>query len=137
MKTYETVIILKSNFTENECDWKIKNLKTQLVHYRITELKIDKLGLKNLAYEIKGKDAKMNKAGWYVHIIFNANDDLVVKALNSIYEADKDILKFVTVRSGENFTPEDITDILVTPEQELHKPTTTATTIDIFDLLYN
>lgn len=133
MNYYETILIFNGKYTEAK-------YKSMTDHYikQITDLgglirKIDRLGKKKLAYEIKGI-----KEGWYVIFTYKTNPELIPK-LERIIRIDDTILKFLTIRRDPeedeleediNITPDDHPE---PPESEQESPGE----IDYFNLIYN
>lgn len=93
-KLYESVIILKGVFTEDEyrqaLNEIIEKIKTII---DITE--IEELGLKNLAYEVK-----KNKKGYYVVIYYKATSQAVLE-MERIFRITEDIIRFMTVKKDD------------------------------------
>lgn len=84
---YETIIILKDNEGYKNKLEKIKN------YFNNCEIiKIEELGLKRLAYEIKN-----NKQGFYVLVEFKSESD-EIREIERLYRIDDEILKFIVVR---------------------------------------
>ena len=95
MKNYESIIIVNPNATEDE----IKELKEYIKKF-ITEqngknIKVENLGRKKLAYEIK-----KNKEGYYIQFNFEAESDLVLE-LERIYRIKEIIIKFITFKNED------------------------------------
>lgn len=86
-KLIESIYILKGTLTETEYKEVFSDIKEQ---FKIE--KIEELGKKNLAYEVKG-----NKQGYYIIIKFYAdNED--VKNLELYCRKNENILKWIFIR---------------------------------------
>lgn len=94
MNKYETILIMKENITEE-----LKNeIINKIIDYLNTNgevTKIEDLGLKMLAYEIR-----KNKRGYYYLIEFDSKPDAVIE-LERMYRLNDDILKFIVVRKDD------------------------------------
>lgn len=88
--SYETVIILrKENY--NESLNKVKNYIENLTKIE----KIEEVGLKRLAYEVKNQ-----KTGYYVVIYFKSTVENI-RELEGLYRIDENVLKFIVVRKDD------------------------------------
>lgn len=94
MKKYESVIIINPNLGD-----KTKETVTKYESFINKEggevEKVEDMGLKNLAYEIK-----KNTKGYYVIYYFEANEKLVAK-LERQYRIDDNVMKFITIRTED------------------------------------
>lgn len=91
MKKYESVIIIKPSLEEEG----IKNLIqkfTDLINKNGKVEKVDELGKKKLAYEIK-----KNKEAYYVVFYFEADPSSIAE-LERIYRITDEIIKFIVVK---------------------------------------
>ncbi len=88
-KKYESVCILKENIGVKALDQFGIEVKDILKEANIT--KIDDIGFKKLAYEIKG-----NKKGYYILLEFTTTEKQVAE-LEKYYRLNDDIIKFITV----------------------------------------
>lgn len=103
-KCFETIILASEKLTEtqyNEFVEKYKKIITELEEDTIV-YKVEKLGKKKLAYEIKGM-----KEAWYTIIRFKTEPENLDK-LDRRYRIDSEIIKFITIRIDEE--TEDITE---------------------------
>ena len=94
MNKYESVIIINPSVT----DEKLKELEktvTDIINSDGKVEKVDELGKKKLAYEIK-----KNNEGIYVTIYFEANPNLI-KELERNYRIIDEIIKFIVIRVEE------------------------------------
>lgn len=94
MNKYETVFIINPNVEESGVKSLIEKFSTLINNDGKVE-KVDELGKKKLAYEIK-----KFKEGIYVAISFDANPQLI-KELERIYRITDDVIKFIVVRKDE------------------------------------
>ena len=94
MNKYETVFIINPSVE----DAGVKNLIqkfSDLINSDGKVEKVDKLGKKKLAYEIK-----KNTEGNYVAINFEANPSLIAE-LERVYRITDEVMKFITIRKDE------------------------------------
>ncbi len=92
MNKYESVVIIDPSVDEE----KVKELSqkfTDLINHDGTVEKVEELGKKKLAYEVK-----KNKEGYYVAINFEANPNLIAE-LERNYRIMDEVIKFITVRA--------------------------------------
>lgn len=89
--TYETIIIIKPTATIENIE-KIDNYLKE----NLNIVKSENLGIKNLAYEIKGC-----LKGYYQIFTFKNNPE-VIKELERYYRINDDIIKFLTIRKNED-----------------------------------
>ncbi len=94
MNKYETVFIINPSVE----DAGVKNLIqkfSDLINSDGKVEKVDELGKKKLAYEIK-----KNTEGNYVAINFEANPSLIAE-LERVYRITDEVMKFITIRKDE------------------------------------
>ena len=92
MNKYESVVIINPSVEEE----KIKVLSQKFTDIINNDGKIEKiedLGKKKLAYEVK-----KNKEGYYVVINFEANPDLIAE-LERNYRIMDEVIKFITIKA--------------------------------------
>lgn len=92
MNKYESVVIIDSSVEEE----KVKELSqkfTDIINSDGKVEKIDELGKRKLAYEVKKKDE-----GYYLVIHFEANSDLIAE-LERNYRIIEEVIKFITVKA--------------------------------------
>ena len=92
MNKYESVVIIDPSVEEE----KVKDLSqkfTELINHDGTVEKVEELGKKKLAYEVK-----KNKEGYYVVINFEANPSLIAE-LERNYRIIDEVIKFITVKA--------------------------------------
>lgn len=94
MNKYETVFIINPNVEDAGVKALIEKFSNLINNDGKVE-KVDELGKKKLAYEIK-----KNKEGNYVVINFEANPELI-KELERIYRITDEVIKFIVVRKDE------------------------------------
>ncbi len=92
MNKYESVVIIDPSVDEE----KVKELSqkfTDLINNDGKVEKVEELGKKRLAYEVK-----KNKEGYYVVIGFEANPSLIAE-LERNYRIMDEVIKFITVKA--------------------------------------
>ena len=91
MKEYESVIIVNPTLKENKIK-ELENKYTSLIKQNGKLTKIENLGIKKLAYEIKG-----NKEGLYIIFYFKSEFEFISE-LERQYRIDDDIMKFIIMK---------------------------------------
>ena len=94
MNEYESVIIIKPNLDEGEIEGIVTEI-TDLINQDGEVTKVEKMGIKKLAYEIK-----KNKEGYYIIFYFEAKADVIFE-LERNYRINENIIKFITVRKDD------------------------------------
>lgn len=94
MNNYESVIIIKPNLDEGEIEGIITEI-TDLINQNGEVTKVEKMGVRKLAYEIS-----KCKEGHYVVIYFEA-DPSIISELERNYRINENIIKFITVRKDD------------------------------------
>ena len=94
MNKYESVIIIKPNLEEGEIEGIVTEI-TDLINQDGEVTKVEKMGIKKLAYEIK-----KNKEGYYIIFYFEAKADVIFE-LERNYRINENIIKFITVRNDD------------------------------------
>ena len=92
MNKYESVVIIDPSVDEE----KVKELSqkfTDLINKDGKVEKVEELGKKRLAYEVK-----KNKEGYYVVLNFEANPTLIAE-LERNYRIIDEVIKFITVQA--------------------------------------
>ena len=92
MNKYESVVIIDPSVEEE----KVKELSqkfTDIINHDGKVEKVEKLGKKKLAYEVK-----KNREGYYVVINFEANPNLITE-LERNYRIIDQVIKFITVKA--------------------------------------
>jgi len=100
MRRYETIFILKPNVAEGDVDAVINKTLSIIEGDNGAIIKIDKWGLKKLAYLIK----KENQ-GYYVYVDY-ASIPATVAEIERIFRIDDRILKYLTVKLADTCDPE-------------------------------
>ena len=94
MNKYESVIIINPSVEEQGIKDLIKTF-TDLINKNGKVEKVDELGKRKLAYEVK-----KNKEGYYVVFTFEAKPDSIAE-LERNYRITDEIIKFIVVRKDE------------------------------------
>ncbi len=94
MNEYESVIIIKPNLDEGEIEGIVTEI-TDLINQDGEVTKVEKMGIKKLAYEIK-----KNKEGYYIIFYFEAKADVIFE-LERNYRINENIIKFITVKKDD------------------------------------
>ena len=110
MRRYETVFIVRPNVAEDEIEAVINKTSSIIEGDGGTIIRIDKWGLKKLAYLIK-KETQ----GYYVHIDYAAIP-ASVSELERIFRIDDKVLKYLTVKLDDSCDPEAIKEELAEAE---------------------
>lgn len=118
MRRYETITILKPSLGEDDLKSIIDRSTGIIEGLEGTIIKLDRWGLKKLAYPI-GKEQQ----GHYLYMQY-AGVPAAVSELERIYRIDDRIMKFLTVKLQEVFSelPEDVATETVTPEAADQEP---------------
>jgi len=95
MRTYEELFIVRADTPEEALDPLIDQLKHVITNAGGTIEKVDKWGVRRLAYRVE----KQNE-GQYILIVFNAQAD-TVKELERRLRVSDMVMKFITVRIDE------------------------------------
>lgn len=91
MIRYEGIIILQPKVTVEN----VERIMDEITHI-VGELEeTNLLGIKKLAYEVKG-----NKEGYYINFYFNTEKENVVE-LEKYYREEDNVIKFITIYAGE------------------------------------
>lgn len=91
MSKYESVIIINPNVDEEGMKSLISRF-TDLINNDGKVEKVDELGKKKLAYEVK-----KNSEGFYVVFYFEANTNLIAE-LERNYRITDEVIKFMTIK---------------------------------------
>lgn len=94
MNKYESVIIISPNLDEGEIEGIVTEI-TDLINKDGEVTKVEKMGIKKLAYEIK-----KNKEGYYIVFYFESKEDVIIE-LERNYRINENIIKFITVRNDD------------------------------------
>ena len=99
MRRYETVFIVKSSTGEDEITAIIDKVSSIITGDGGTVLKVDKWGLKKLAYLIK-KESQ----GYYLLMDYAAVPDAVAE-IERIFKIDDRLLKYMTLKLADTCDP--------------------------------
>ncbi len=91
MNKYESVIIINPS-VDDEAVKALESKFTDLINKDGKVEKVDEMGKKKLAYEVK-----KNTEGIYVTFYFEANPTLITE-LERIYRITDDVIKFIVIR---------------------------------------
>ena len=133
MNYYETIIIFNGKYSEAKYKSMVDGYIKTLTDLGGLIKKVDRLGKKKLAYEIRG-----TKEGWYAILYYQANLGLM-PLLEKIMREDDTILKFITVRRApeEDELEEDIDITPGDQPEEIKSEQESPAEIDYFNLIYN
>ena len=93
MNKYESVIIIDPNTADDERKVIIENLKKVITDNNGFITKVEELGKKKLAYEIK-----KCKEGYYAVIYFQAEASVIAE-LERVYRIKDEIIKYITIKN--------------------------------------
>ena len=93
MKKYESIIIVNPNTIDEEIKELIEYIKKIITDNNGKIIKVEDLGNKKLAYEIK-----KNKEGYYIRFEFEVNP-VIISELERIYRIKDEIMKFITIKT--------------------------------------
>jgi small subunit ribosomal protein S6 len=110
MRRYETIFIARPNLTEDEIEAIAAKSTSIIEGDGGTIIRIDKWGLKKLAYLIK-KESQ----GYYVFVDY-AGIPASVAEIERVYRIDDRILKYLTVKIADTCDPEAIKEQLAKAE---------------------
>ena len=94
MNKYESVIIINPNVDEEGTKAVVQKF-TDLINSDGKVEKVDELGKKKLAYEVK-----KNKEGYYTVFNFEAKPELIAE-LERNYRIDDSVMKFITIKKED------------------------------------
>ncbi len=106
MRRYDVVFIALSNLPDSEISEIVERYQTMVTERKGLIIKIEKWGKRKLAYDIK----KQNM-GFYVLFDF-AGDSHIVDEVERNLKIDDKILKFLTVKTAEEITAEEVEAII-------------------------
>ena len=95
MKEYELAVIFDASLEEDRIDSEIEKQTTLLEKEKCEITKVDKWGVKRLAYPIKKKDN-----GFYTIIYFKGTSD-VIPELERINRINDSVLRHMVVKTEE------------------------------------
>jgi small subunit ribosomal protein S6 len=111
MRRYETIFIIRPTIAEDEITGIIEKVNSIIEADGGTFIKIDKWGLKKLAYLIK-KESQ----GHYVYVDY-ASVSASVAEMERIFRIDDRVLKYLTVKLADSCDPDAIKELLAQEEQ--------------------
>jgi small subunit ribosomal protein S6 len=111
MRRYETIFIIRPNVAEDEIEAIAAKTTSIIEGDGGTIFRVDKWGLKKLAYLIK-KESQ----GYYVFVDY-AGIPASVAEIERVYRIDDRILKYLTVKIAETCNPEAVKEQLAQAEQ--------------------
>ena len=130
---YETIIIFNGKYTEDKYNTLVEKYTNKLIlDLKVHITKIDKIGKKKLAYEIKGI-----KEGWYVIFTYETKPDIMPE-LEKIMRTDSAVIKFLTIRRDPE--EDELEEYAATPDDQLESEQESPgikPEIDYFNLIYN
>lgn len=113
MRRYETIFIIRPTITEDEITGIIEKTTGIIEGDGGSIIKIDKWGLKKLAYLIK-KESQ----GYYVYLDY-AGVPASVSEIERIFRIDDKVLKYLTIKLADSCDPEAIKEELASAEAAL------------------
>ena len=118
MRRYETIFIIRPTITEDDITGIIEKVNSIIEGDGGTFIRVDKWGLKKLAYLIK-KESQ----GYYVYVDY-AGMPASVKEMERIFRIDDRILKYLTVKLADSCDPDAEKELLA--QEELAAEASTA-----------
>lgn len=109
MGMYETISIIMPNAGEEVIDQISEKTASIITDAGGEILKVDKWGLKTLAYPIK-----KNPQAYYVYTVFSGNS-AGIDEMERIFRIDDNVLKYMTIKLGKDFV---LTDTVADTETE-------------------
>lgn len=95
MNKYESVAIISTKIGQEQVKETVQKFKKLLESFSDKKVKVDELGEKKLAYEIR-----KNKTGYYAVYYFSAQPE-DIQELERNYRIDDSIMKFLTIKLEE------------------------------------
>ena len=102
MRRYETIFISYADLPDEEISGFIERYSAIIRDRKGTLIRVEKWGKRKLAYEIK-----IQSRGFYVLLDFAGTSAIVTELERNLRIGDK-ILKFMTVKTSDAMSPEDI-----------------------------
>ena len=116
MRRYETIFIIRPTVAEDEITEIIEKVNSIIEGDGGTFIRVDKWGLKKLAYLIK-KESQ----GYYVYVDY-AGMPASVKEMERIFRIDDRILKYLTVKLADSCDPDAAKELLAQEEPAAEAP---------------
>lgn len=122
MEMFRTVIIFKPN--ETIAKEEIRKFTDIIQDYNKTKkAKLEDMGIKNLAYEIKH-----NKQGYYAVFTYQCHPTHI-QELDRHLRIDEQVLKFITIKADDDSS--ELEDYIPEENKQKRQP------IDLLDIIYN
>lgn len=102
MRRYETIFITHPDLTEEELAELKEKIHSILTQFKGDSIKLDDWGVKKLTFEVR-----KNSRGRYFLLDYAAGKDLIRELERNLRLNDR-VLRFQTVRIGDQITPEAI-----------------------------
>ena len=121
MNTFETIVI----FEKDPTDINLREYLDIFQHYSAQynkNIKMDKIGIKKLAYEIKGC-----KEGYYIIFYYKATSEAIADIQDKLNK-DRNVLKFLITKPDGIDLPD------LKPDQKSEQMVKTP--VDVFDLIF-
>ena len=96
MNKYESVCILAQELTDEKVAEMIVKIENKIREFSKAPIKVENLGKKKLAYEIKN-----NTEGIYLDFYFKAKSE-DIQELQRFYRISEEIIKFIVIREDSN-----------------------------------
>ena len=114
MRRYEAISIIRANVGEDVIDAISAKTAEIITDVGGEIIKVDKWGLKQLAYSIKKEPT-----GYYVYTNFTGNG-AAVDEMERIFKIDDNVLKYMTIKIAEDYIPGDEPEEVgeVAPEED-------------------
>jgi small subunit ribosomal protein S6 len=91
MKLYETGVIIDSQLEESQINQQIEQLESLINNNGGKIVKIDRWGMRRLAYEIKKR-----QQGFYVFISYES-ESVVPQKIEQAFRVNESVLRFMTI----------------------------------------
>lgn len=116
MRRYETIFITHPDSTEEELSELKEKIHSILTQFKGDSIKLDDWGVKKLPFEVR-----RNSRGRYFLLDYAAGKDLIRELERNLRLNDR-VLRFQTVRTGDEISPETIKTLKETAGAEKAKP---------------
>ncbi len=110
MRSYETILIVRPNANEELITGIVNKITKTIKEGQGSLLKVDKWGLRKLAYPVKKE-----KQGYYIYIEY-CTPPVTLFELERLLSIDENVIKFMTVKLEENYTPAKEPEATAQPE---------------------
>jgi small subunit ribosomal protein S6 len=100
LRIYETIFILDPSIGDEKIESEIKKVDDYIQGHGAKVLRLDRWGMRRLSYPIAKKTQ-----GYYVFILFEGENNLP-KELERFYSLNESCIRFLTVKSETEFTPQ-------------------------------